>query len=174
MVNVKWPNWVLGGGLVGVFALLMAVETLHNQDGMSLTQFVFEALEFCLVIVIAAGIIQLVQWLKKKDAEHEILMRDLRSARARGQELENEVRVYLDGSRLAMHLQFGSWGATKAEEEVGLLILRGLSHKQIAIARGTSEATVRQQAQSIYEKSGLPGKAALLSFFLEGLFSAEA
>jgi DNA-binding CsgD family transcriptional regulator len=174
MVNVKWPNWVLAGGLVGVFALLMAVETLHNQDGMSLTQFVFEALEFCLVIVIAAGIIQLVQWLKKKDAEHEILVRDLQAARTRGQELENEVHVYLDGSRLAMHLQFGSWGVTKAEEEVGLLILRGLSHKQIAVARGTSEATVRQQAQSIYEKSGLPGKAALLSFFLEGFFSAEA
>ena len=42
--------------------------------------------------------------------------------------------------------------------EVALLILKGLSHKEIATLRSTSEATVRQQSQSIYHKADLPGK----------------
>jgi hypothetical protein len=37
--------------------------------------------------------------------------------------------------------------------------------------RGTSEATVRQQAQSIYQKAELPGKTAFSAYFLEDLFA---
>ena len=70
-----------------------------------------------------------------------------------------------------MENQFREWGMTAAEREVGLLILKGLNHKQIAALRGTSEATVRQQAQAIYRKAALPGKAAFSAYFLEDLFA---
>jgi DNA-binding CsgD family transcriptional regulator len=60
---------------------------------------------------------------------------------------------------------------TAAERDVGLLILKGLNHKEIAALRGTSEATVRQQAQSIYQKAELPGKTAFSAYFLEDLFA---
>ena len=60
---------------------------------------------------------------------------------------------------------------TAAEQEIGLLMLKGLSHKEIATLRDTAEATVRQQAQSIYQKSGLPGKSAFAAYFLEDLFA---
>ena len=49
-------------------------------------------------------------------------------------------------------------------------MLKGMSLKEIAIARDTSEATVRQQAQAIYRKSGLSGRAELAAYFLESLF----
>jgi DNA-binding NarL/FixJ family response regulator len=49
------------------------------------------------------------------------------------------------------------------------LLLKGLSHKEIANLRSTSEATIRQQAASIYQKSSLSGRAALSAFFLEDL-----
>ena len=62
---------------------------------------------------------------------------------------------------------------TAAEREVGLLILKGLSHKEIASLRATTEATVRQQAQAIYRKAGLPGKTAFSAYFLEDLFSPD-
>ena len=52
-----------------------------------------------------------------------------------------------------------------------MLILKGLSHKEIVALRGTSEGTVSQQAQSIYFKSDLPGKTAFSAYFLEDLFS---
>jgi DNA-binding NarL/FixJ family response regulator len=54
-----------------------------------------------------------------------------------------------------------------------MLILKGLSHKEVASLRGTSEATVRQQAQAIYHKSNLPGKTAFSAYFLEDVFSPE-
>jgi DNA-binding NarL/FixJ family response regulator len=56
----------------------------------------------------------------------------------------------------------------RREREVGLL-LKGLSHKEIADARSISETTIRQQALAIYRKSGLRSRAELSAFFLEDL-----
>ena len=167
-------NWLFAAGLVGTFALLMALEAISNENGMTPVEFVFEALEFGLMIAIAVGIIHLFQRMRTKDIERQELVRDLESVRAQGCKWRDQARQYLDGLRSAMDEQFGSWGMTNAERDIGLLILKGLSHKEIAKIRGTSEATVRQQAQSIYEKSSLPGKAAFLSFFLEDLFAPDA
>jgi DNA-binding CsgD family transcriptional regulator len=72
-----------------------------------------------------------------------------------------------------MDQQFEAWGMTAAEREVGLLILKGLSHKEIASLRATTEATVRQQAQAIYRKASLPGKTAFSAYFLEDLFTPD-
>jgi DNA-binding CsgD family transcriptional regulator len=83
------------------------------------------------------------------------------------------VQASLDGVRSEMQSQFRGWGMTGAEREVGLLILKGLNHKQIAALRGTSEATVRQQAQAIYRKAGLPGRTAFAAFFLEDLLAVD-
>jgi DNA-binding NarL/FixJ family response regulator len=54
---------------------------------------------------------------------------------------------------------------------VALLLLKGLSLKEIATVRATSERTVRAQARSLYSKAGLTGRAALSSFFLEDLLA---
>ena len=58
---------------------------------------------------------------------------------------------------------------TPAEREVGLLLLKGLSHKEVAAARSTGETTIRQQALGIYRKSGLRNRSELSAFFLEDL-----
>lgn len=65
--------------------------------------------------------------------------------------------------------EFAKWKLSEAETEVGWLILKGLSFKEIGKMRSTSERTVRQQAQSIYVKSGLPSRADLSAYFLEDL-----
>ena len=59
--------------------------------------------------------------------------------------------------------QLSQWNLSDAESDVALLMLKGFSHKEIARLRGSSSATVRQQASSIYEKSRhgrskLPGR----------------
>ncbi|MCB0322699.1 MAG: response regulator transcription factor [Bdellovibrionales bacterium] len=50
-----------------------------------------------------------------------------------------------------------------------MLILKGLSHKEIADVRQTTEKTVRRQATSLYAKAGLENRAQLSAFFLEDL-----
>lgn len=69
----------------------------------------------------------------------------------------------------AVERQFGLWGLTPAEREIALLLLKGYGHKQIAARTGRGERTVRQHSVSVYEKSGLSGRAELAAFFLEGL-----
>jgi len=65
--------------------------------------------------------------------------------------------------------QFDDWGLTQTEKEVAMLLLKGLSFKEIAVVRDTLEKTVRQQASSIYRKSGLGGRHAFSAWFIEDL-----
>ena len=52
------------------------------------------------------------------------------------------------------------------------MILKGMSHKEVATLRQCSEVTVRQHATVIYRKSGLTNRAQLTAFFLEDLLPA--
>ena len=65
--------------------------------------------------------------------------------------------------------QFAVWKLSKSEQDVGLLLLKGFSLKEIASLRNTTEKTIRQQASSVYKKSGLSGRHAFSAWFLEDL-----
>lgn len=81
----------------------------------------------------------------------------------------------LDGLGSAINERLDAWGLTATEREIALLLLKGGSHKEIAFRTSRSERTVRQHAVSVYQKSGLGGRAELSAFFLEGLMlPAEA
>ena len=99
------------------------------------------------------------------------LERDLDAARIQGRQWRDETRALLKGLAEAIDRQFLTWKLTEAERDVGLLILKGLSLKEIAAVRVTSERTIRAQARSIYAKAGLSGRAALSAFFLEDLLA---
>lgn len=75
----------------------------------------------------------------------------------------------LRSMRTAVHAQMDRWQLTPTEREIALLLLQGVGHRQIAERTGRSERTVRQHSVSIYDKSGLDGRAALAGFFLHGL-----
>jgi DNA-binding CsgD family transcriptional regulator len=81
----------------------------------------------------------------------------------------SEAQEHLRGLGVAIDRQFDRWGLSPAEREVALLLLKGLSLKEAAEARQTSERTVRQQALAVYRKAGLAGRAELAAFFLEDL-----
>ena len=65
--------------------------------------------------------------------------------------------------------EFAVWHLSQSEKDVALLLIKGLSMKEIADIRATHEKTVRQQATSIYKKSGLSGRQELAAFFLEDI-----
>lgn len=67
--------------------------------------------------------------------------------------------------------EFNSWQLSHSEKDVALLLIKGLSMKQIAEIRETQEKTIRQQATGIYRKSGLSGRQELAAFFLEDILS---
>ena len=71
--------------------------------------------------------------------------------------------------RLNVDRRLEEWGLSKSEQDIAILILKGLEHQQIAELRNTSEKTVRNQAQTIYEKSGTSGRTELSALFLKEL-----
>jgi DNA-binding NarL/FixJ family response regulator len=82
--------------------------------------------------------------------------------RARAEEL-------LSGVGSTVDRQLDAWSLTPAEQEVARLLLKGLSHKEIATVRDTSERTAREQASAVYKKAGVAGRAELSAWFLEDL-----
>jgi DNA-binding CsgD family transcriptional regulator len=166
-------RWLLGGVGIGCFALLLGLEFLTQDEDVTLLDFVGDAVSISLTIGAAVGVALLLQRIHAQHEEQMALIRDLEIARAEGDGWRSKVQSHLAGLKGAMDQQFQAWGMTAAEREVGLLILKGLSHKEIATLRATTDATVRQQAQAIYRKAGLPGKTAFSAYFLDDLFAAE-
>ncbi len=123
------------------------------------------------VTLLTAALGTAVLWSQYVAAREEarVLSRDLEVARAEGRRWRLESRELLEGLGAAIERQFHRWELSPAEAEIGTLLLKGLSHKEIAGIRRTSERTVRQQAQSLYLKAGLAGRSELSAFFLEDL-----
>lgn len=120
------------------------------------------AVELFILLVAATGAVLL--WVQFRQTRL-----DLADARVDAEQWRNESRELLRGLGIAIEKQFVAWDLTKAEAEVGLFLLKGFSHKEIAGIRLTSERTAREQARALYRKSGLPGRSALSAFFLEDL-----
>lgn len=74
----------------------------------------------------------------------------------------------------AIQKQFETWRFSEGEKEVALLMLKGLSFREIGLLRGTLEKTIRQQASSIYSKSGVVGRHEFAAYFLEDLLAPES
>lgn len=65
--------------------------------------------------------------------------------------------------------QLKDWSLSKSEQEVAILLLKGLSLEEIGQIRNTKEKTIRQQASAIYKKSNLKGRHELSAYFFEDL-----
>jgi len=159
------PAWLIAllAGVVGLVAIDL------STDVWSGARWMHWALE--LAIALAAGAGALALWLRARSARlaARALGHDLAAAQADAARWRGEAEEALRGLGAAIDRQFDHWELSPAEREIALLLLKGLSLKDIAGARQTSERTVRQQALGIYRKSGLAGRAELSAFFLEDL-----
>jgi DNA-binding CsgD family transcriptional regulator len=164
----RWGRiWALLAVVAGV-GLLMTLEIIEEPD-MTLGEILFELIEPTLIVMTAVGVVYLLGRVRRQHEEQMTLMRDLEVARTEGAQWRTDMRELLKGLSAAIDAQFDRWGLTPAEREVALLLLKGLSHKEVAVVREASVLTIRQQARSVYTKSNLSGRAALSAFFLEDL-----
>jgi DNA-binding NarL/FixJ family response regulator len=88
---------------------------------------------------------------------------------AEADQWRKQARIHIEGLSQEIERQLTSWKLTTSEKEVAFLLLKGLSLKEIAEIRKTSEKTARAQSTAIYEKSSLSGRSELAAFFLEDL-----
>lgn len=120
-------------------------------------------------ILACAGTGLLWHRLKSAQGAVKVLQSDLSIVRGEAERWQRENEELLRGLGEAIRSQFERWQLTGAEQEVGLLLLKGLEHKEVARLRGTSERTAREQSRAVYRKAGVTGRAELSAFFLEDL-----
>lgn len=81
----------------------------------------------------------------------------------------SQSKKYIEGLSQTIDSQLTNWNLSGSEKEVAFLLLKGLSLKEIAEIRQTTEKTARTQSMAIYSKAGLAGRSELAAFFLEDL-----
>ena len=161
-------------GLAATIVLgLVGIDLLKQDEPFSWPIFLLDLAEKSLLAVGVAATALIALELRGLRRERSDLLNDLARARADGERWRAEVRQHVEGLSRAIASQFAQWGLSAGEADVASLLLKGLSHKEIARLRETSEATVRQQAANVYRKSGLGSRAELAAFFLEDLLAPE-
>lgn len=169
LIDRRTRVWAGAAVLVGVMALL-AVE-YREEPGMRAVDFLFALVDIVPIVLVSVGVVLLIKVTAQQREQTLSVVRDLEVARLQGQRWRTEARTLLKGLGDAIDEQFKLWNLTEAEREVALLLLKGLSLKEIAQVRSTSERTIRAQARALYAKAGLSGRAALSAFFLEDLLA---
>lgn len=120
-------------------------------------------------VFMARRLLQVVRSERAAREEALNLAERLKASEEEAARWRGEARDLLKGLGAALDRQFERWALSPAEKEVALLLLKGLSHKEIAEVRSITEATARQQARAVYKKAGLSGRNDLAAFFLEDL-----
>lgn len=127
--------------------------------------------EGVIVLMSAVGAGYLIYDILKRSKQLEKLSAKLSESNLHLEKITDEMKKARHEYSQVIHQQFDDWQLTKSEQQVGLLLLKGLSFKEIAVVRETKEKTVRQQASTIYAKSELEGRHEFSAWFLEDFFS---
>lgn len=150
-----------------IFTLIALDISGDYKDGIAWSHITIEILVL-LISLIGISYFGLLYY-RSTQTQLSTLKENLALANAQAQTWRKANKDLIAGLSVQIQHQFDLWQLTHAEVEVGLLILKGLSHQEIAEIRNTSERTIREQARAIYRKSGLSSRSELSAFFLEDL-----
>ena len=165
---------VYSGLTLALFGTLTVLETLQEDGPLTAATIAFDLLDTGLLVLAVIASAYFAIETREFRRQRADLVADLARATADGDRWRATARVHIEGLSRAISAQFAEWRLTDGEADIAVLILKGLSHKEIARLRNSGEATVRQQARSIYRKSGLSSRAELSAFFLEDLLAPQA
>lgn len=151
--------------IMGFVAYDIAVDL---KEGLPLEHVLHETVIFAFCLLLTLFQIRIIFRQRGALARNERQISELSLSR---EDFRRRATRYSQEFSAAVAQQFAEWGLTESEQEVAILLIKGLSMKEIAVHRSSKETTVRQQAVSVYRKAKLEGRQELASFFLEDLFS---
>lgn len=164
--NKQLSQWAIAFSVV-VFVLISMDVLGDYRDGIAWAHLLIEVL---ILLFSLAGIAYFGRlYYLTAQSRINLLQQDLALANQQAQQWREANHELVAGLAAQIQKQFDTWQLTRAEAEVGMLMLKGLSHQEIADVRNSSERTIRDQARAIYRKSGVSGRSELSAFFLEDL-----
>ena len=123
--------------------------------------------EILIVIVSGMGALFLIKDIRAKTFDISILKQELLISDDKFRNISEEMKNARHEYSAVIHSQFEQWSLTSSEQEIAMLLLKGLSFKEISGVRNTKEKTVRQQASVIYAKANVEGRQEFAAWFLE-------
>lgn len=121
------------------------------------------------IIVFISGVLglYLIHDIRQSTRRLEKLSQELLLSNRKVGQLNDDMKKAREQYSESVKQQLEQWQLTNSEKEVAMLMLKGLNFQEISVVRNTKEKTVRQQASSVYSKSGLDGRHELSAWFLE-------
>lgn len=173
----RWRNDFLSGEEFSTFlaaeheSFVLQPHVDGDGDVRALANFL--ALRYQLALLVGAGGLVVIGSLLWRTRGSKRVERELRAALAALPSLEPATANTSVQAALVNEInrEFESWKLSAAERDVAWFMLKGLPMKEIARLRGTSERTVRQQAQAIYGKAGVEGRSDLAGHVLHQCMS---
>ena len=151
------------------FMLLCAMDILREPAPWDPIEVGLDVAEKALLVLMVIAVMWSLQCIASIHDDQQAIQDHLARQAARGEDWRAARATEIAAMSNAIAREFQAWGLTSAEIDVASLLLKGASMKEIALARKTSEATIRQQAQSVYRKAGLSGRVELSAYFLDSL-----
>jgi DNA-binding CsgD family transcriptional regulator len=154
-----------------LLGVLIMIDQLKNDEPFILFRFALDVLEKTILVAAVVAIAYVAIETKGLKRERIDLHKDLARVRSESDTWRNAARSHVEGLGRAIAEQFKLWKLSESETDIALLMLKGLTFKEIANLRGSEETTVRQQATAVYRKSGLANRTELGAYFLEDLLA---
>ena len=149
--------------MVFIFITLFLISDLYFDFNAGVQNFHIESQSVAALISLSG---LLFVWKKTLFMEHRLLFK-----REELKHISTKYKEMCLGLSSAIDRQFIDWQLSDSEKEIGYLLLKGFSLKEIAQLRTSAEITIRQQCAKIYEKASLNGRAELSAFFIEDYLS---
>ncbi len=154
--------------IAAVLGVIMTLNTLDVVTDIGLGVPRWHIIEESLIVLASGlGFVYLLWEMRRRTRRERRLAQTLAEAEGQLRNLNDDMRRARRTYSQAIQQQFEAWKMTDSEQQVAMLLLKGLSFREIAVLRETREKTVRQQASAIYGKSGLDGRHAFAAWFLE-------
>lgn len=123
--------------------------------------------ESLIVIVTGVGALFLIKDIRARTSDILRLKQALLLSDDKFRNISDEMKNARHEYSAVIQSQFTQWSLTPSEQEVAMLLLKGLSFKEISGVRNTKEKTVRQQGSVIYSKANVEGRHEFAAWFLE-------
>ncbi|MCI2282571.1 LuxR C-terminal-related transcriptional regulator [Colwellia sp. MSW7] len=150
--------------------ILLGMMTLNLLDvltdislGVPSWHIIFESL-----VIVGAGIgaLFLIKDIRARTADISKLKQALLISDDNLRHISDEMKNARSEYSTVIQNQFKQWSLTPSEQEVAMLLLKGLSFREISSVRNTKEKTVRQQGSIIYSKANVEGRHEFAAWFL--------
>lgn len=154
--------------IIGILLVVIVSNAFDLINDFAGGESVWHIVEEGVVIILALALIAwLIGNLKQQAIHLQELQRDLSSSEHSLAQSNARIHDARKQYSIVIRQQFEDWNLSQSEQEIALLLLKGLSFNEISAIRQTKEKTVRQQASEIYKKADVAGRHAFSAWFFE-------